>query len=80
MGKGNRVGAHSNRPTVPRSRSQTSGKVEDTIVDMIWEHLSSLIKNIDYAIVHMNQTQWSIVAFVAVAVGFLALRSQKIYL
>lgn len=80
MEKGHRIGTRQDRSTVTRSRSHTFNNVGDTIVEMIWEHLSSLIKNIDYAIVHMNQTQWAIVAFVAVAIGFLALRSQKICL
>ena len=48
------------------------------------EFFSGLIgeafKRVDYAIVHMSQFQISVVAIVAVVIGFLALRSNKIQL
>lgn len=46
------------------------------MLDLLFEGISGFLTQIEYAIVHMDSVQWSIVCIVAVVVGFLALRSK----
>ncbi len=48
------------------------------MINFVFELLGEVFRKIDYAINHMTQLQWAIVSIVAVTVGFLALRGQKV--